>query len=81
MTDDFESALRAMAVAWEQLPTEEKSTKVRRVLNSSAGSPLSEFVGLIHGAALSSDCHCVDCPHKKELANFNDFYHQFIMEP
>jgi len=89
---DFEAAFSNFLNAYKRLPTEERPSKIRRVLKDvDDKEEFSEFVGLCAQQDLGRDfpsklcsdkmCNADDCPHKKQLDRLDVLYTDFLLEP
>jgi len=88
---DFETAFANFLRAYNKIPQEDRVTKVRRVIKSNEDSieNISDFVAIYSNNHPVNDgqscndktCKCHECPHRKELSRFDDFYHDFLSDP
>lgn len=91
-TMDFETAFGNFLNAYKNLPSEERPSKIRKVIKTVVDKEeFSEFVGLAQQADLGRDCstkvcsekacNADDCPHKRQLERLDVLYNDFLLEP
>lgn len=88
--EEFETAFGTFLSAFKKLPSEERPSKIRKVMKTMVEKEeFSEFMGLAQrdlgrdcSSKLCSDKMCTDeCPHKKQLERLDVLYNDFLLEP
>jgi len=92
---EFENTFLKFLNSYTKVSQEERPEKIRRLMRTTTTKDtdgLSEMLTLFQSESVnncnedptnssSSSCQCQDCPYRKELDRFDDFYNEFLDAP